>query len=329
MLAITLSMFIVLGLLSVYSSGKKTYVVQEGLSRLQENGRYTTHYMNKIIRMAGYQGCVSSQNITLNNIVKNPTAVMSFDQAVNGYNASGTAWTPSLPTHLQALNIKQGTDVIEIWQTSDLGIRLLHDMPNETAAIVLADADGDGDLREGINQDDAFVITDCEVGDLAAAGGNANAASISVAASNNTTVNLTKAYTTTAKVLRLDYTAFYIKDTGRTNANGAIIYALVARNIDGNEFELADGVEDLQITYGIDTNGDGSADTYLNANDVNTSNNWDNVLTVRTAKLLNTIENVSPAPQDYTFEGTTVSPDDRLLRREWTNLISIRNRNFP
>lgn len=329
MIAITLSTFIILGLLSVYSSGKKTYVVQEGLARLQENGRFTTHYMNKIIRMAGYQGCVSSQNLTLRNIVAAPSPVMNFDNAVLGYDATGTTWTPNLPAYLNGLDIKEGTDVIEVWQTTDLNIRLSADMANPNAAIVLADPDGDGDHREGIAQDDIFVITDCEVGDIAAAGGNEVAISIAVAASNNTSVSLSKAYTTDAKVLRFDYTAFYIKDTGRTNANGNIIYALVARDIDGNELELADGVEDLQITYGIDTDDDGTADTYQTANTVDAADNWDNVLTVRTAKLLNTVEDVSPAPQSYSFEGTDYEPDDRLLRREWTNLISLRNRNFP
>lgn len=329
MIAITLSTFIILGLLSVYSSGKKTYVVQEGLARLQENGRFTTHYMNKIIRMAGYQGCVSSQNLTLRNIVAAPSPVMNFDNAVLGYDATGATWTPNLPAYLNGLDIKEGTDVIEVWQTTDLNIRLSADMANPNAAIVLADPDGDGDHREGIAQDDIFVITDCEVGDIAAAGGNEVAISIAVAASNNTSVSLSKAYTTDAKVLRFDYTAFYIKDTGRTNANGNIIYALVARDIDGNELELADGVEDLQITYGIDTDDDGTADTYQTANTVDAADNWDNVLTVRTAKLLNTVEDVSPAPQSYSFEGTDYDPDDRLLRREWTNLISLRNRNFP
>lgn len=329
MIAISISTFIILGLLSVYSSGKQTYVVQEGLGRLQENGRFTTHYMNKTIRMAGYQGCVSSQNMDINNIVSNPSAVVDFNNAVFGYNGSGGTWSPNLPAHLTDLNIKPNTDVIEIWEADDRNIRLSLDMANPNAAIVLADPDGDGDHREGIDQDDIFVITDCEIGDMAAAAGTANATSIAVSSARNTTVTLSKAYTTNARIFKLKYTAFYIKDTGRTNVNGAIIYALVARDVDGNELELADGVEDLKVSYGIDTDGDGTADTYLGADSVDATDDWANVLTVRTAKLLNTIEDVSPIPQAYTFEGVNTTPTDRQLRREWTNIISIRNRNFP
>ena len=329
MISITIGSILTLGLIGIYNSSKKNYLVQEGLARLQENGRYTTYYLNKQIRMAGYQGCINSNNLVLNNIVKNPSSQTTFDNPLVGYDASSGSWSPSLPAHLTAANIKPGTDVIEIRYATDLGIRLLHAMPNEHSALVLDDPDGDGNQREGIAQDDIIMITDCEIGDIAAAGGNENANSISIAASNNTTTALSKAYDTDAKVLRYNYLAIYVKDSGRTNSNGETIFSLAAQDSSGNEFILADGVEDLQLTYGVDTNNDGTADSFLTAIDINNNNQWNDVLNVRVEQLLNSIENVSSEGQNYQFNGATQNADDRLLRRHWHSVISIRNRNFP
>ncbi len=329
LVAITLGALVLTGLVTVFMGNKTSYNVQEGLARLQENGRYSTYYMNRILRMAGYQGCVNTNNLNLTNIVKNPSSAAQFDNPVFGYEGSSGTWSPALPANLAAANVKPGTDVIEVRFATDLGIRLSNNMANPNAALVLADPDGDGDEREGIKQDDVFIITDCEIGDIAAAGGNENAASISVAASNNTTVTLSKAYTTRAKILRYDYFVFYIKNTGRTNLVGDPIYALVAQDISGNEFELADGVDDLQITYGVDTNNDGSANSYMTADAVNGGNNWDNVLSMQVKKLMTTVESVNTVSQTYTFDGTTTTPADRVLRREWSNHVSIRNRSFP
>lgn len=329
MIAITLGSILTLGIVAMYSSSKQNYTVQEGLARLQENGRYTTYYIGKHLRMAGYQGCINSNNLTINNIVKNPTSQMEFDNPLSGYEASANSWTPALPAHLVSANVKPGTDVIEIRYATDLTIRLDHDMPNTNSALVLQDTDGDGNLREGIAQDDIFMITDCEVGDIAAAGGNQNAASISVSASNNNSTSLSKAYTMDSKILRFDYIAVYVKDSGRTNLQGDPIFSLATQDISGNETILADGVEDIQVLYGIDTDNDGTADTYLDAATVESNDQWNDVLNVRIEKLLSSIDNVSNAGQNYMFNGEQHSADDRLLRRHWHSVISIRNRNFP
>jgi type IV pilus assembly protein PilW len=329
MISITIGSILTLGIIGVYNSSKKNYVVQEALARLQENGRYTTYYINKHLRMAGYQGCINSNNLTLNNIVKNPTTQVSFDMPLSGYHGGDGSWTPALPANLTAANIKPGTDVIEIRYATDLGVRLAQAMANSNSAMVLDDPDGDGDEREGIAQNDIIMITDCETGDIAAAGGNENANSISISASNNNTTSLSKAYDTDVKILRYNYIAIYVKDSGRTNTSGEPIFSLASQDINGNESILADGVEDLKVSYGVDTTGDGSADSFLSAQQITNNNQWGDVLNVRVEQLLNSVESVSTEGQSYEFDGATLDADDRLLRRQWHSVISVRNRNFP
>ena len=227
------------------------------------------------------------------------------------------------------MNIKPNTDVIEIRYFDDLGIRLQSNMSNSNSAINLIDTDGDGDKREGIAQNDIFVITDCETGDIASAGGNVNASSISVNASTNTTVSLSKSYTTDARIYQMRYFAFYIKDTGRVNSSEAIIYGLFQMDINGAETEISDGVENLKFQYGLDTTNSGSADTFYEASMVNALNQWSQVMSLKVNRLLNSINEVDNQNRPYFFNGVLIPSNDRLIRREWANFISLRNRSFP
>ena len=332
-IAMGLSMLVLSGVISIYIANKTSTNTQNAIALLQNNGRYASFITNKHLRMAGYQGCINPNNLSINNIVKPSSAhfdKIDFTEQVNGYSGqSDGTFSPTLPSYLQSANIKANTDVIEVRYAEDLGIRLSMNMPNVNSALVLTDADGDGDLREGIAQGDVFLITDCETGDIAAAGGNANAASISINASQNTTVSLSKAYTTNARIYQLRYFAFYIKDTGRVNNSGAIIYGLYQMDIEGAETEIADGVEDFQLQYGIDTTSNGSADTFYDANTTNASNLWQQVMSIKVNRLLNSINEIDSEKRAYFFNGDTYTSSDRLIRREWSNFISLRNRSFP
>ena len=54
MIAITLSLFLISGLVKIYSSNKKSAFVQSELARMQENQRFAVDFLNREIRMAGY-----------------------------------------------------------------------------------------------------------------------------------------------------------------------------------------------------------------------------------------------------------------------------------
>ena len=97
----------------------------------------------------------------------------------------------------------------------------------------------------------------------------------------------------------------------------------------GQVFELVEGVEDMQISYGEDTDGDRTADAYRDADSVF---DWSAVVSARIHLLLRTNDNnLSDAPLDYVFNGATVAgaslpTSDRYLRREFTATVAVRNR---
>lgn len=320
LIAITLGALVVTAVTGVYLSNKTTFNIQNGLSRLQENARFANHIFNKDVRMAGFQGCNNLSQVQVTNLVTNASSLLDIDKAVSGFEATSSGWSPSLPTHLSG-KVKAGTDVIEVRMASPSGVHLTSNMTQPNTAILVTN-------RLGIQAGEVVLITDCEVADLFVAGANSNASAIVHTVANNTSNDLTKAYQTDAQILRFHYFSFYIKDSGRSNANGETIYSLFRQNVSGVEEEIAEGVEDMQLSYGIDTTGDGNADSYLNAASIETANQWPNVLSVSATKLFNTIESFNTKAQSYTFNGASSTPGDRMLRREWGNYISLRNRGL-
>lgn len=86
------------------------------------------------------------------------------------------------------------------------------------------------------------------------------------------------------------------------------------------------GVEDMQIVYGIDTDGDKVSDNYLNAA-LMTPANWLNVVTVRISALYSTVNRVPIAvTQRFTMldNGQRIY-NDGLRRQLFTTTINLRN----
>lgn len=89
---------------------------------------------------------------------------------------------------------------------------------------------------------------------------------------------------------------------------------------------IVENVENIQILYGENTDGDvfGVADRYVPYNNVGS---WDRVVSLRISVLIRTQENnLVAAPQPYSFNGATTTPTDRRLRRVFTTTITLRNR---
>lgn len=321
MIAITLGALVVATTGSIYLTNKTNYRIQAGLARLQENARYANYFLNYQIRMAGYQGCAGEEFTQVTNRVKNPSPILLYEKPLLGFDGLSASFSPSLPTNLLG-KVIPNTDVLEIRMAANTNVQLRDDMNLTNNPVLVYD-------RLGIQAGEIIMITNCIVGDIFVAGGNTNATAITHTVTENTSNDLSTSYTAGAHVMRYVYYAFYIKNTGRTNANNQPIYALVRQDINGNEVEIVEGVEQMRILYGVDTNDDKAADRYQSATEVNNSNNWNNVISVKINLLFSTIENVASSPQSYQFNGATYTPTDRKLRREWQSFVTIRNRGLP
>jgi len=91
---------------------------------------------------------------------------------------------------------------------------------------------------------------------------------------------------------------------------------------------LLEGVENMQVLYGVDTDSDKSANKYLRADQLSSSD-WLNVVSVRISLLLRTTDNGLATQQTaYSYNGVSVTPSgsDYYLRRVFTTTITLRNR---
>jgi type IV pilus assembly protein PilW len=91
------------------------------------------------------------------------------------------------------------------------------------------------------------------------------------------------------------------------------------------ESELAEGVEDMQVLYGIDPDGNGVANHYVDAANIG-AGNWDNITSVQITLLVNSVVNVLRTPDNFCM-GCVVFPGstDQLIRAEFQTTVDIRN----
>lgn len=326
MIAIALGILITGGLIQLFATNKTSFRMQDGLARQQENFRFAHYYLSREIRMAGYNGCGGLNNVTpiiqANNVPPGIDLTFNLNQVIEGYQSNGNgSWSPALPSNLTG-KVADDSDVIVIKNAAPESVLLSSPMVQSNTAMHVIN-------RLNILQGDIILITDCEKADIFYVTNVANSTVISHGSNGNFTAHLSKAYQTDAFMMRFNISAFYLKDTGRTSTTGTPIRALYLQRTDGTEHELVDGIEGMKVTYGVDTTGDGMANSFQTASTVATGNNWGNVYAVKISLLSNTIEEVSPTQQAYTFNGTTVNnPGDRLLRRQSNTFITLRNRSL-
>ncbi len=323
MIALVVGLLVLMVCIQVFLSSKQTYRIQDGLARLQENARFATFILAKEARMAGYLGCSNPDLIVPNVVSQNPPedAVFAADQVINGsrWDAGSETWLPSLPTNLQGL-VANESDTLTIRRISQNTIKLKNPMQNPNNPLVVENG------RLGIEAGDIVMVTDCTVADVFTAGANGNASAITHTVANNTTNDFSKAYTTEAIVAELISTHYYIQDTGRVTSTGQPVMGLFSMDMNGTEQEIAEGVERMRILYGVDSDGDGIVDTYAGANTVESNNWWPQVLSAQIRLLFNTVDEVNMEPMSYRFDGTTTTPNDRMLRREIVMYVTFRNR---
>jgi type IV pilus assembly protein PilW len=119
-----------------------------------------------------------------------------------------------------------------------------------------------------------------------------------------------------------------------TDTSSTIYYKInndvLQQDTHGMHNGLVEGIENMQILYGVDNNSDRTPNYYVPADQVN---NWSNVVSIRISLLAVTLDdNLTPQPMPYTFNGitttTTSTPPvtDHKIRRVFTSTIALRNR---
>lgn len=330
MVAITISLILLGGVMQIFTGSRQTYRVQDNMARLQENGRFAMDFLNKDIRMADHWGCMKSTNLLTNNLT---------GQVSQGLTA-GLAGTEG------------ATDTITLATGTPSGITVMDQMPTSSAIIQAS--------PNTLAVNSIAIISNCTNGDIFQITNTANTGTGAGARTNlghntgagvpgNTfnfqsptcpggAVNCLSAdYGPGAEVLAMQTTTYRILPDAANNNIPAL-----HRSINGGADQpLVEGVEDMQILYGEDTDmtfpatplnappltpGDDSANRYLAANAAGLD--MRRVVSIRISLVLVTAENnLATTPQTYiNANGLTVTAADRRLRRVFSSTIQLRNR---
>jgi type IV pilus assembly protein PilW len=241
-----------------------------------------------------------------------------FASATQGFESTGAGtWSPAVDTSI-VVSPKSGSDVLAI-RTSRL------DAPNLTLNASMASATADFTVdppATGSVPSGAFsaMISDCETATVFWA--TSYSASTGTIAHAGT--NLVIPFGVGSRVVPVDTVIYYIRDSG-TLRNGVRNPSLWRRVGNAAPQEMVEGIESMQILYGVDTSGDRLIDDYQKASAVT---NWNTVISMTLALLIRSVEPNSIAPDGRTYPmlDTTLGPfNDRYQRTLYTTTVTLRN----
>ncbi|MBF0340784.1 MAG: PilW family protein [Magnetococcales bacterium] len=336
MIALTVGLILITGMLKIFSSTKQTYLLNENLSRLEENARFALEVIAREIRMAGYWGCIS--NVTPTNVLVTPnTYSWAFNARIRGYDNSNHA---GFPAAFQG-SVLTGTDAIVV-SGMDPTVFTIQSHNACSAQFLTAQS-------HDLSPNEFVFVTDCmQSAIFQVTSANQSLHTIDHNTGLGSIGNTTRClggscggscasawyqYGPGTTLARIRTVAFYIG----TGASGepALFWNKLNQGSTPASEELVDGVENLQILYGRDTDADNVANQYLTASAVEAANAWDNIVSVRIGLLLRTADNVRSQldTNSYTIAGTLINvsgttvthPADYRLRRVATTTLQLRN----
>lgn len=367
MIAMVISAILMIGIVNIYSATKQAYKISEEFSVLQENARVAFRFLTKDIRMAGYLGCAWSTGDNVSDTLK-PTAETEKDDFITGFNiglegfeATGTGPNTAidLATIASTFNrtpygnitgYRAGSDILVVRHASDSGVKISSNKESanfwiETGGVTSFYTNSDGEQchsGSGICEDDILMISDCSKSKIFKAGnGMSHNSSKGIKVTHPGTDNDPSSWGGNSgsasdwfapgdsEILRAGTYAYFVG----TGASGQPALMRLEDRADVAT-ELVEGVENMQVLYGIDGSGDGIPELYDVAPTVSSTN----IVSVRLSLLLST-PNEIPKRANDTKEYKLISKDDnvnvrvtsasdRRMRKVFTTTIKLRNKGL-
>jgi type IV pilus assembly protein PilW len=179
-------------------------------------------------------------------------------------------------------------------------------------------------------KDDLLLLVSCQGNGVVFEKTNAAGTTINHTQANparNSTNDLGDEYEAGSLVIKLAVTSFFVRDSSAI----AGTRALWIKESEDAAQALIEGVDGMQILYGVTSNTDTSANQYLTAAQVDAGSLWGNVVNVRIALL---VASLNPTVKQlnttvYSLLGVNYPAfNDLYQRRVFTTTITLRNRSF-
>jgi type IV pilus assembly protein PilW len=306
MVGMVLGLMLIAGAVSIYLASKRSYVEVEQVAALTESARFAEQLIGDSLRHAGFFGEVSPNRIELDSSLTGVVGDCSGLAGAHNLNQFVYAVTTTSASVLGCIDdAVPNTDVLVIKHVASQpytdGPRDSFD-PNDPTQ-----GDGTIDTPDTLQNDKTYVLTNNITG---------------VMFDGNDTVPSAAVPGGTA--WEYQYEVFYIRNAAIPQLSRKVL------SWNGTAMELvtediAEGVEDLRVSLGYDSNNDGEVDTFETPA---TLASWSNVQSVEVFMLTRsaTRDVQYTDTKVYQLGGTTVGPKNDNYRRLISYAsISLRN----
>ena len=357
LIASAIGLFLVLGVVEVFVNARVLRAEVNARQAMQEGARVAMSFIGDELRMSGYLGCFGSLgNRPLNILLSSPPASFQPWFGVQGWEASGTDWGAHIgpAADLALIDVVEGgwevaqaghvlpsmsalptSDLIRTWAVAGV--------PSPVVSVSTAPLEYAVSSVTDIRAGDMVLVSDCARADIVQAcelQAIPDTEQMLLRASQSCSpgnrrdaVPLTTASTAApAEAMRVQATLFYVGRRGGVTANPP---ALFRRTLDDSgglaaAEEIIEGVESLQLLYGVDSGAaaSGQVGAYLSASEVT---DFSRVVSVRVNLLMVSVGFASSGLRhDYNYHGAeysgALSPNDGRLRQSFEMTFHLRNR---
>lgn len=345
MVAVVIALILTAGVIQIFLASNQTYRVNEAVSRVQENARFAVDHLNYQVRMAGFTGCRHIPEV--NNILSAPASVFLPEHGVVGWEAVNTApgqaitidygaalaatnsgaWSVSTNAQMPVFQALPGSDILQLWGTADGAVTINNISPGAAQTVVNVAPNNNfmvGDILLMSDCVGADLVQACNVQNIAGGGSTNLVLSAGCVPGNIMPHDLMTS--AGGEVFQLRGLLFYVGKRDNQAANPPALFRrqILANGDLGTPEELVEGVENMQVLYGVDNTGNLRVDEYVTANAVT---NWRSVLSVKIELLVTSVEaNITEGTQALRFNDAVPVVSDRRHRKVVTTTISLRNR---
>lgn len=311
MISITIGLLILSAMTTLFVNQSRTRAELDKSNRMIDNGRYATELLSDNLRLAGFYGALDPRSIALPGALPDPcsTTMSNISAAIplhiQGYDAADSSTAVASPPTCVPSTIKTGSDILVIRRVD-----------TSTPVAQTAAVNGTPYLQATLCQYD--TATTYKVDNTPA----------------NFTLrqkNCTSTSTTPYAELRRMLVHIYYIDQNNHAGDGIPTLKRIELSDTGamTSVALVEGIEFMQVDYGLDTTADGAADSYTTCSAC-TVTDWSNVVSVKITLLARNLETSAgyTDTKNYTLglAGThTPAAADHYKRHVYTQAIRLVN----
>ncbi len=345
MVGMAVGLFVATVSIATFISTRTLNVVNASTTRMSENARLAMDLLQTDLRSSGFAGCrplaQRADDPVVSVLASGVEAgfISQGNSGLVGYKGNDSSFSPALSAKLAELGTATipdstapifNSDIVSVRVPADTAaLGVVAAMTSTTAAPQLRAASPDNPIVAG----DIVLIANCKAASIfqvtEAAPATTGVLSHAVGGTlvpGNSTDNLRHAYRSDSTVYRLQTRHYYVAPSLlRAGTNSLWRLAVPATAGSANPAEVANGVDRVLISYGVDTDPiqDQNVNLYLDASAITT---WDRVLSARIQMVVATPDdNMARGNQTYQFAGNAVTATDRRVRTSLTEVVTLRN----